>query len=55
MFSISRSMNKMENIQKNNSEILYNKYKLIYEELSKKANETSVNVNRLRIFCSETY
>ena len=55
MFSISRSMNKIENIQKNNSEILCNEYKLIYEELSKKANKTSVNVNRLRIFCSETY
>ena len=42
MFSISRSMNKIENIQKNNSEILYNEYKLIYEELPKKANKTLV-------------
>ena len=55
MFSSASSLKKIENLQKRALGFLYNNYEISYEELFLKSNRAAMNVNRLRILCTEIY
>ena len=55
MFSSASSLKKIENLQKRALGFLYNNYEISYEELLLKSNRAAMNVNRLRILCTEIY
>ena len=55
MFSSASSLKKIENLQKRTLGFLYNNYEISYEELLLKSNRAAMNVNRLRILCTEIY
>ena len=49
------SLKKIENLQKRALRLLYNDYEISYEELLLKSDKATMNVNRLRIMCTEIY
>ena len=53
MFSSASSLKKIENLQKRALRFLYNDYDISYEELLLKSGRATMNVNRLRILCTE--
>ena len=55
VFSSASSLKKIENLQKRALRFLYNDYEISYEELLLKSDRATVNVNRLRILCTEIY
>ena len=55
MFSNARSLKKIENLQKRTLRFLYNNNQSSYEELLDKANNSKMNVKRLRYLCVEIY
>ena len=55
MFSSASSLKKIENLQKRALRFLYNDYEISYEELLLKSDRATMNVNRLRIMCTEFY
>ena len=55
MFPIASSLKKNENLQKRALRFLYNDYEISYEELLLKSDRATMNVNRLRILCTEIY
>ena len=55
MFSIAKSLNKIENLQKRALRFLYNGYSISYEGLLEKAGKVKMNVYRLRNLCVEIY
>ena len=55
MFSSSKSLTKIENLQKRALRFLLNDYTSTYENLLEQANRSTMNVNRLRILCIEIY
>ena len=55
MFSSTSSLKKIENLQKRALRFLYNDYDISYEELLLKSDRATINVNRLRILCTEMY
>ena len=55
IFSISSYVKEINNLQERALWFLYNHYKLTCEQLLVKADKGSMNVNRLRILCSEIY
>ena len=55
MFSSTKSLNKVESLQKRTLRFLYEGYVSSYEELLQKAGKVTMKVNRLRSFCIKTY
>ena len=55
MFSSASSLKKIENLQKRALTFLYNDYEISYEELLLKSDRATMNVNKLRILCTEIY
>ena len=55
MFSSASSLQKIENLRKRALRFLYNDYEISYEELLLKSDRAKMNVNRLRILCTEIY
>ena len=55
MFSSASSVKKIENLQKRALRFLNNDYEISYEELLLKSDRATMNVNRLRILCTEIY
>ena len=55
MFSSASSLKKIENLQKRALRFLYNDYEIPYEELLLKSDRATMNINRLRILCTEIY
>ena len=55
MFSSASSLKKIENLQKRALRFLYNDYEISYGELLLKSGRATMNVNRLRILCTEIY
>ena len=55
MFSSASSLKKIENLQKRALRFLYNDYEISYEEWLLKSDRATMNVNRLRILCTEIY
>ena len=55
MFSSVSSLKKIENLQKRALRFLYNDCEISYEELLLKSDRATMNVNRLRILCTEIY
>ena len=53
MFSSVSSLKKIVNLQKRALWFLYNDHKISYEELLLKSVRATMNVNRLRILCTE--
>ena len=54
MFSSASSLKKIENLQKSALRFVYNDYDISYEELLK-SGKAIMNVNRIRILCTEIY
>ena len=55
MFSSASSLKKIENLQKRALRFLYNDYEISYEELLLKSDRATMNVNSIRILCTEIY
>ena len=55
MFSSTKSLNKVESLQKRALGFLYEDYVLSNEELLQRAGKETMKVNRLRSFCIEIY
>ena len=55
IFSSASSPKKIENLQKRALRFLYNDYEISYEELLLKSDRATMNVNRLRVLCTEIY
>ena len=55
MFSSASSLKKIENLQKRALRFLYNDYEISCEKLLLKSDRATMNVNRLRILCTEIY
>ena len=55
MFSSTKSLNKVESLQKRALRFLYEDYVSSYEELLQKAGKETMKVNRLRSLCIEIY
>ena len=55
MFSDATSLKKIENLHKRGLTFIYNNYQLLYKELLGKANNSAMNVKRLRLLCVEIY
>ena len=56
MFSSASSLKKIENLQQKRAlSFLYNDYEISYEELLRKSDRATMNVNRLRLLCIEIY
>ena len=54
-FSSSKSLTKIENIQKRTLQFLYDDYKSSYSDLLSKAKKTTMTISRLRSLCIEVY
>ena len=54
-FSSSKSLQKIESIQKRALRFLYSDYESDYEALLTKAGKTTMNVYRLKVLCTEIY
>ena len=54
-FSSSKSLQKIESIQKRALRFLYGDYESDYETLLTKAGKTTMNVYRLNVLCTEIY
>ena len=55
MFSSTKSLNKVESLQKRALRFLYEDYISSYEELLQKVGKETLEVNRLRSLCIEIY
>ena len=55
MFSSASSLKKIENLQKKALRFLYNDYEISYKELLLKSDRATMNLNRLRMLCTEIY
>ena len=55
MSSSASSLKKIENLQKRALRFLYNDYEISYEELLLRSDRATMNVNRLRVLCTEIY
>ena len=55
MFSSSKSLNKVESLQKRALRFLYDNYDSSYESILKIAGKSTMNVNRLRSLCIEIF
>ena len=55
MFSSASSLKKIENLQKRALRFLYNDYEISYKELLLKSDRATMNLNRLRMLCTEIY
>ena len=55
MFLRASSLKKIQNLQKRALRFLYNDYEISYEELLLKSDRATMNVNRLRVLCTEIY
>ena len=55
VFSSASSLKKIENLQKRALRFLHNDYEISYEELLLKSDRATININRLRILCTEIY
>ena len=55
MFSSAKSLNKVESLQKRALRFLYNNYDSSNKSILKPAGKNTMNVNRLRNLCMETF
>ena len=55
IFSSASSLKKIENLQKKALRFLYNDYEISYKELLLKSDRATMNLNRLRMLCTEIY
>ena len=55
MFLSASSLKKIENLQKKALRLLYNDYEISYKELLLKSDRATMNLNRLRMLCTEIY
>ena len=55
MFSSVSPLKKIENLQMRALKFLYNDYELSYEDMLRKSDRATMNVNGLKILCSEIY
>ena len=55
MFSPTKSLNRIENMQKRALRFLLDDYESKYEQLLNKAGRYSISINRLRTLCVEIY
>ena len=55
MFSLAKFLKRVENLQNRALRFLLNDYTSTYEDILAKADRSSMNVNRPRIFCVKIY